>query len=169
MLSSHRFQRRRLQVPPDQIALIVRAEPFGGRAVLEEHRFWHTQVESRTTSKTGPQRGEQPGPVLLLLLAAGLVQSSFFPRFIFRGLELLGAEHGYRWARPVVLLRLSGASKGCPTAAGGQVLCIFDVCAACGARAAAYEALFVQRRAAAKALFCKSHSPGTRCSSRRRL
>ena len=53
----------------------------------------------------------------------------------------------------MVLLRLSGASKGCPTAAGGQVLCIFDVCAACGARAAAYEALFVQRRAAAKALF----------------
>ena len=30
---------------------------------------------------------------------------------------------------------------------------VFDVCAACGARAAAYEALFVQRRAAAKALF----------------
>ena len=30
---------------------------------------------------------------------------------------------------------------------------VFDFCAACGARAAAYEALFVQRRAAAKALF----------------
>ena len=34
---------------------------------------------------------------------------------------------------------------------------VFDFCAACGARAAAYEALFVQRRAAAKALFCNSY------------
>ena len=33
---------------------------------------------------------------------------------------------------------------------------VFDFCAAGGARAAAYQALFVQRRAAAKALFCNS-------------
>ena len=42
--------------------------------------------------------------------------------------------------------------------AAGRVLCVFDFCAACGARAAAYQALFVQRRAAAKALFCKCTS-----------
>ena len=91
--------------------------------------------------------------MLLLLLASRFIQAGLLPRFVLGGLELLGAEHGYRWARPVVLLRLSGASKGCPTAAGGQVLCNFNLWAACGARAAAYEALFVQRRAAAKALF----------------
>ena len=38
------------------------------------------------------------------------------------------------------------ASESLPGVRGGRVLCVFDFCAACGARAAAYQALFVQRR-----------------------
>ena len=96
--------------------------------------------------------------MLLLLLASRLIEAGFFPRFIFRGLELLGAEHGYyRWPRPGLLLRGWTRPMAARRRAAGRVLCNFNFCAACGARAAAYQALFVQRRAAAKALFCKTH------------
>ena len=94
--------------------------------------------------------------MLLLLLAAGLVEAGFFPRFIFRGFELLGAEHAYRWARPGLLPRGRTRPMAARRRAAAGTYLIFDFCAACGARAAAYQALFVQRRAAAKPLFCKS-------------
>ena len=96
--------------------------------------------------------------MLLLLLAAGLVEAGFFSRFVLGRFELLGAEHGYyRWARPGLLLRGWTRPNRCPACAAAGSYLVFDFCAACGARAAAYQALFVQRRAAAKALFCKSY------------
>ena len=95
--------------------------------------------------------------MLLLLLPSRFVEAGFLPSFIFGCLQLLRAEHAYRWPRPVVLLCLSGVRMAARRRAAGRVLCVFDFCAACGARAAAYQALFVQRRAAAKALFCKSY------------
>ena len=61
--------------------------------------------------------------MLLLLLASRLVEAGFFPRFIFRRFQLLGAEHGYyRWPRPGLLLCLSGASEWLPGVRGGRVL-----------------------------------------------
>ena len=95
--------------------------------------------------------------MLLLLLAAGLVEAGFFSSLVLGRFELLRAEHGYyRWPRPGLLLRGCARPRAARRRAAGRVLCVFDFCAACGARAAAYQALFVQRRAAAKALFCKS-------------
>ncbi len=95
--------------------------------------------------------------MLLLLLASRFVQAGFFPSFVLGRFELLGAEHGYRWARPGLPLRGCTRPMAARRRAAAGPYLVFDSCAACGARAAAYQALFVQRRAAAKALFCNSY------------
>ena len=95
--------------------------------------------------------------MLLLLLPSRFVEAGFFSSLVLGRFELLGAEHDYRWARPGLLLRGCTRPMAARRRAAGRVLCVFDFCAASGARAAAYQALFVQRRAAAKALFCNSY------------
>ena len=106
--------------------------------------------------------------MLLLLLASRFVEAGFFSSLVLGRFELLRAEHGYyRWPRPVVLLCLSGTSKGLPGARGGRVLCVFDFCAACGARAAAYQALFAQRLSGCQGFVLQiALALGADCSSR---
>ena len=95
--------------------------------------------------------------MLLLLLASGLVQAGFSLALSLAALSSWALNMATGGLAQWCCCGCQARPKGCPTAAGGQVLCNFNLWAACGARAAAYEALFVQRRAAAKALFCKSH------------
>ena len=84
--------------------------------------------------------------MLLLLLASRFVEAGFFSSLVLGRFELLGAEHGYyRWARPGLLLRGWTRPMAARRRAAGRVLCNFNFCAACGARAAAYQALFAQR------------------------